>query len=83
MIACKKCYKEFDDSKPCPDLHLHHIIPKCLGGTDKDGRIYLCKTCHDIIAGKLLKIVWEQVSISNREILKKKIKSYTHWWIEH
>ena len=34
-------------------LHAHHIIPKFLGGTDKDGRILLCKPCHDELHKRL------------------------------
>ena len=49
MIKCKKCglTPEYNESY----LDLHHIIPKGLGGTDKDGRMYLCSAqngndCH-------------------------------------
>lgn len=44
---CSKCKKEFQESK----VEDHHILPKFLGGTDKDGRIMLCRgnntnDCH-------------------------------------
>jgi len=48
MIECKKCgFKHQDES----DVALHHVVPKCIGGTDKDGRAYLCgvkkgNDCH-------------------------------------
>jgi len=29
------------------ELEMHHIIPRFLGGTDKDDRLLLCKRCHD------------------------------------
>lgn len=41
MMSCKKC-GELDQSL----LQLHHFFPKYLGGTDRDGRVWLCKTCH-------------------------------------
>lgn len=44
-MRCFKCHKNF---KP-KHIHNHHIFPKYLGGTDKDGRVYLCKKCHDSI----------------------------------
>ena len=40
-IKCNKC-GELKESF----LDLHHKVPKWVGGTDKDGRIYLCKDCH-------------------------------------
>lgn len=48
MLTCKKCgWTPQSES----DLDHHHIVPKFLGGTDKDGRIYLCREnrgndCH-------------------------------------
>lgn len=38
-------------------VELNHIKPKYLGGTDKDGRMYLCKPCHDKFHIMLDKIV--------------------------
>jgi 5-methylcytosine-specific restriction endonuclease McrA len=53
MIKCEKCGYDKNESL----VELHHIVPKFLGGTDKDGRIYLCKECHkklhDLIAQEL------------------------------
>lgn len=68
MIACKKCgFIPYYEN----DIHLHHIIPKKMGGTDKDGRVYLCKRCHDEI----------HILISFLE--KEKIKEYTLGWISN
>lgn len=52
MLVCKKC-KITPDNDEC-FLDLHHIIPKKIGGTDKDGRMYLCSAkkgndCHRIL----------------------------------
>lgn len=42
-MKCQKCKNNF----PEKELELSHDIPKYLGGTDKDGRHWLCKDCHD------------------------------------
>ena len=42
-MNCAKCKKTFHES----DLELSHDVPRYLGGTDKDGRHYLCINCHD------------------------------------
>jgi len=56
-VRCKLCWEEFDES----EVKLHHIIPKCIGGTDKDKRAYLCKKCHAIWHYNLPKLLWEFV----------------------
>ena len=60
-------------------LHFHHIIPVSIGGTDKDGRIYLCKKHHDILHNMLLKFVWN--CVENKEGGKKAIKIKTEWFL--
>lgn len=42
--VCRRCGKEETTQEP---LHQNHTKPKFLGGTDIDGRILLCKKCHD------------------------------------
>ncbi len=44
LIKCKKCGYDEDSS----EIEFNHIIPKSIGGTDLDGRAYLCKDCHKI-----------------------------------
>lgn len=40
--TCSKCgIKLFER-----ELELSHDIPRYMGGTDKDGRHFLCKDCH-------------------------------------
>ena len=39
---CAHCGRIFSES----ELELSHDVPKYLGGTDKDGRHYLCHRCH-------------------------------------
>ena len=42
--TCSNCLTKFAER----DLQLSHDVPKYSGGTDKDGRHWLCKRCHDI-----------------------------------
>lgn len=76
-IKCKKCGYDKDASQ----IQLHHIIPKCIGGTDKDGRVYLCDKCHNILYSMILKWIYEFVPIKDKEALKffirEKTKIYT------
>jgi len=44
MLRCaKKDCGVTEESK----LQEHHLKPKFLGGTDRDGRVHLCKPHHD------------------------------------
>jgi len=61
-------------------VHLHHLIPRFMGGQDKDGRKYLCKKHHSIIHGKILNIIWDFVV--EKEKCKERVKSYTEWWLK-
>ncbi len=73
-MNCKKCGGEFEEK----ELQSSHDIPKYIGGTDKDGRHWLCKECHE----KYEKYVWchlaskiktipEEIKKEFREIAKK------------
>ena len=75
MIYCKRCGEE-DENK----LQQHHIIPKCVGGTDLDGRIYLCQKDHDIIYKMILKKVWQFVPDNSKIACKNAIKAMTLNW---
>ena len=76
-IKCRNNYCENNN------VELHHIIPKSIGGTDKDGRKYLCKKHHDIIHKMLLKQIWGFIDIKKREKAKEKIKSFTEWFLNN
>ena len=80
-VHCVKCgyNKKEDLVENEGNIAHHHIIPKCFGGTDGDGRIWLCKKCHDRIHKELLKQVWKYVI--DKEECKKHIKNYTSWFI--
>jgi len=77
-IQCRKCKKEFDES----EVELHHIIPRSIGGTDKDGRAYLCKKCHNIWHYKLPKLIWRFVPESEKELCRAFIKVYFGTWLK-
>lgn len=78
MIECKKCgMKETLQEKYEP----HHLIPKCIGGTDKDGRRYLCKKHHNIIHKILLKIMWGYIPLEKQEKVKEKIREFSINWM--
>ena len=47
---CNICKKKYEEK----DLELSHDIPKYIGGTDLDGRHWLCKNCHDTYENKIL-----------------------------
>ena len=77
-INCSKC--GYGDIQT--DVHLHHLIPRCIGGSDIDGRQYLCKKCHDILHNMLLGQIWKFVPDINKETARQKIKNYSLWWID-
>jgi len=51
-MKCQKCNGKFEEK----DLHCSHDIPKYVGGTDLDGRHWLCKDCHDKYEYEVLKV---------------------------
>jgi len=51
-MICDKCKKNFTENK----LQLSHDIPKYTGGTDADGRHWLCQKCHDKYEYEVLKV---------------------------
>ena len=41
-LPCAKCEEKYNEK----ELETSHDIPKYIGGTDKDGRHWLCNKCH-------------------------------------
>jgi len=79
IIHCKRCGKiETEDNK----CQLHHLIPKFVGGTDKDGRRYLCTKCHSILHNIIPKLIWKSIPEEEKQKVRNKIKSFSLWWIE-
>lgn len=80
MIQCSKCkVEQISNFPPQSYFELHHIIPKSIGGTDKEGRIYLCQKCHDVIHHTLNKVIFSYVE--NKDKCKEGIKHFTTKWI--
>jgi len=77
-VNCKRC--EFSPDNQAL-IQEHHLIPKCIGGTDLDGRNYLCKKCHDIIHGMLLKVIFEFVPENKKDTCRKSVKQFSLWFI--
>jgi len=49
-MKCDKCDGDFEE----PQLDCSHDIPKYIGGTDIEGRHWLCKKCHKKYEGLIL-----------------------------
>lgn len=67
-MKCDKCSKNF----PEKELQLSHDVPRYIGGTDLDGRHWLCKKCHGIYEWKVIKMVWNLSE--NKEFIKEHLK---------
>jgi len=76
------CRKKGCDITEYEGVELHHIIPKYLGGNDKDGRVYLCKKHHDILQQIVPSILAKFVSENNKEKCKEIIKDFSLRWFE-
>jgi len=77
MIKCRICDQKAETPEQEKNFDLHHIIPKFMEGTDKDGRIYLCKKCHETLHKKIPIIILKYVPESLRTDLKQDLKTYT------
>jgi len=78
MIKCKRCeYVGPSES----EIELHHKVPKCIGGTDSDGRVYLCKKCHDIWHNMIPKFLWKFVPIERQQEAKKYVIRMCDWFV--
>lgn len=74
MIVCRKCGFKFNRLNE-RNAHLHHLIPKCIGGTDKDGRSYLCGSMFGCDAHRRL-----HEAIYNE--FGQKIKEFSEAWLQ-
>jgi hypothetical protein len=64
-----------------PKCELHHYVPRGIGGTDKDGRVYLCKKHHDILHKMIISQVWRFVPEDKREGCREFIEDFGRWWV--
>lgn len=77
MIQCRMqdCNSE--------EEQLHHIIPKAIEGTDKDGRVYLCHKHHMILQLMILPWVWHYLPKSIKEIVWNSIVKKTGEYLKY
>lgn len=65
------------------DVELNHLIPRYMGGTDGDGRRYLCEPHHNIlhhlIEKQLFLMVGEKIT---KDECRLKIKNFSLWYLE-
>lgn len=64
-----------------PVCQLHHYIPKAIGGTDKDGRVYLCEKHHNILHQYLLKVAFFYVPDDKKESCRRAIDFFSRGWV--
>jgi hypothetical protein len=64
-----------------PKCQLHHHIPKSIGGTDKDGRVYLCEKHHNILHLHLLKVAFFYVPDDKKDECRKAIEKFGRDWV--
>ena len=74
MLYCKFCGYKPSKLEEEKNIDKHHIIPKYMGGTDKDGRIDLCKKCHSILHHKIESIIFNMF-VDNQEECKRVMDS--------
>lgn len=77
MITCRKCGERTEE-----EVELHHKIPKFMGGTDLDGRVYLCKKCHSIWHNILPKFIFSFVPEDKKKECQQYIKKMCEHFIE-
>jgi len=53
-----------------------------MGGSDKDGRVYLCPKHHNILHGMIPSKIFQCMVEEDKEKCRKKIKSFSLWWIK-
>jgi len=75
MLRCRHCGFQATNEVEEGSIQIHHIIPKSIGGTDVDGRLALCKKCHNILHNMLPTLMWEFVI--DKESCKKEIDDFT------
>ena len=63
-MKCSKCLREFEE----PLLQLSHDVPRYIGGTDLDGRHWLCSDCHHKYEWKVFSVCANYISRLSPEI---------------
>ncbi len=71
-MKCAWCKNDFPESK----LQLSHDVPKYIGGTDKDGRHYLCLKCHDIYERMIMAFMIRVLSEEDKNLMRSQAKVF-------
>ena len=71
-MICQSCKKDFEEK----EMQLSHNVPRYMGGTDSDGRKWLCKRCHGIYEWTIVKYVWNMIPEELQKEIKEGIKVY-------
>lgn len=75
MLKCNKCGETPENKESL--IHNNHIVPKFMGGTDKEGRVPLCKKHHDILHNIIPSIIWKYVPENARADCIKEVVRFT------
>ncbi len=67
LMKCQKCGYEFPENQ----IHNSHDVPKYMGGTDKDGKHWLCEKCHDDYEREVMKVTFMNLVKELPEDLKE------------
>ena len=82
-MKCGKCQEEFEEKK----LELSHDVPKYVGGTDLDGRQWLCKKHHNdyeiLILSRCLEFVGEKYIEEDKILWMKELSKQPENLKEH
>ena len=80
VISCRRCgYTSASES----EIELHHIIPKSLGGTDRDGRTYLCKKYHSIWHNMIPMFIFRFVTGVDKQQCLNQLKLDFEWFVRN
>ena len=71
-LNCRMCGKLFDIT----ELQLSHDVPRYIGGTDLDGRHYLCPKCHDIYERMVFAIMVKNLPEETKKEMRERAKKY-------
>lgn len=71
-MRCNKCKEFFYEH----ELELSHDVPKYMGGTDGDGRHYLCKKCHDVYERIVFSVAFNRLSPFTQKEVQESIREF-------
>lgn len=75
-MKCQKCGSDFEEK----DIQLSHDVPKYIGGTDADGRHYMCKKCHDIYKKSCFYFMIKYLSEEIKKHMRNRAREFALRW---